>query len=134
MRSAVVLRAGAFGSIYGAALARSDYDVAPSAVETAVASRTELIDLPGSLQVRSLADEDRANAVARLRKVGETLVEAGSTEIRVSVLQAIESGRRTEVEAIHGDMLWRARRHGIDVPVLETVTRFLRGIDAERDV
>ncbi len=104
------------------------------AAAIAAAEGVELVDLPGPLQVRSLADADRADAVARLRSVGEALVEAGSTEIRVSVLQAMESGRRTEVEAIHGDMLSRAHRHGIDVPVLETVTSVLRGIDAELEM
>ena len=109
------------------------YDLLLEGASVAAAEEVELVDLPGPLQIRSLATANRADAVARLRSVGEALVEAGETEIRLSVLQGIESGRRTEVEAVQGDVLSRAHHHGIDVPVLETVTRIMRGIDAELD-
>lgn len=110
------------------------YDLVLEGAAVAKAEGVELIDLPGPLQIRSLSTEDRPDAVARLQSVGAAMVEAGHTEVRLSVLQAIESGRRTEVEVVHGEVLARARRHGIDVPVLETVTRVIRGIDAELDL
>lgn len=107
------------------------YDLVLEGAAVAAAERVELVDLPGPLQIRSMATEDRTAALARLRSVGEALEEAGATEIRISALQAIESRRRTEVEAIHGEVLARAHHHGIDVPALETVTRVIRGLDAE---
>jgi 2-dehydropantoate 2-reductase len=107
------------------------HDLVLEGAAVAAAEGVELIDLPGPLQIRSLSTADRAAALARLRSVGEAFVEAGQTDIRVSVLQGIDSKRRTEVEVVHGEILARAHRHGIDVPVLETVTRVLRGIDAE---
>jgi len=46
---------------------------------------------------------------------------------RNSMLQDLEAGRRTEVEAISGAVARRAATHGIAVPVTETVLRLVRG-------
>ncbi|EQB12458.1 ketopantoate reductase family protein [Sphingobium lactosutens] len=47
-----------------------------------------------------------------------------------SMLQDVEAGRRTEVDAIQGALVNAAYRHGIAVPALETCAALLRGIDA----
>lgn len=47
-----------------------------------------------------------------------------------SMLQDVEAGRRTEVDAIQGALVDAAHRHGIPAPTLETVATLLRGIDA----
>ena len=44
----------------------------------------------------------------------------------------IAAGRRTEVDAIGGYVLERAREHGLEVPVNETMTRLLRAWEAGR--
>lgn len=48
---------------------------------------------------------------------------------KASMLQDIEAGRVTEVEAIHGGLLLAARSAGLAVPTLETCTALLRGLD-----
>ena len=44
--------------------------------------------------------------------------------------QDVPAGRRTEVDAIGGYVLERAREHGLEVPVNETMTRLLRAWEA----
>ncbi|MCP3975754.1 MAG: 2-dehydropantoate 2-reductase [bacterium] len=107
------------------------YDLAVEGALVAKADGVDLVDLPGALQMKSIVSLGRHEAVARLSSIGAELVAAGATKIRLSILQGIESRRRTEVEAVHGEVLARARRHGIAVPVLETVTAAIRAVDAE---
>ncbi|MBF5091403.1 2-dehydropantoate 2-reductase [Novosphingobium sp. NBM11] len=47
-----------------------------------------------------------------------------------SMLQDVEAGRRTEVDAIQGALVDAAHHHGIAVPALDTCVALLRGIDA----
>lgn len=48
------------------------------------------------------------------------MVRAGGPdpEIRVSILQSVERGRRTEFEAVHGFLVREAARHGVDASAL----------------
>jgi 2-dehydropantoate 2-reductase len=46
---------------------------------------------------------------------------------RNSMLQDLDAGRPTEIDAISGAILRRARAHGIAVPLTETVLRLVRG-------
>lgn len=105
-------------------------DLVEEAAQVAAAEGVALLDLPGPLQIATLATSSRPKARDVLRAVGETMASTGQTDIRVSTLQAIETGRRTEVDAVHGDMVALARGHHIETPVIETVTRVLRAIDA----
>jgi 2-dehydropantoate 2-reductase len=45
---------------------------------------------------------------------------------RSSMLQDIEHGRRTEIDAINGAIWRRGSAHGIVTPVNETLTRLVR--------
>ncbi len=45
---------------------------------------------------------------------------------RSSMLQDLERGRRTEIEAINGEVWRRGRAHGIVTPANETLTRLVR--------
>lgn len=49
-----------------------------------------------------------------------------------SMLQDVEAGRLTEVDAIQGGLLDAATACGVAAPVLETCTALIRGIDARR--
>jgi 2-dehydropantoate 2-reductase len=49
---------------------------------------------------------------------------------RASMLQDIERGRRTEVDAINGEVTRRGRRYGIPTPVNEALLRLIRVIEA----
>ena len=46
--------------------------------------------------------------------------------------QDVPAGRRTEVDAIGGYVLERAREYDLEVPVNETMTRLLRAREADR--
>lgn len=49
---------------------------------------------------------------------------------RSSMLQDLDAGRPTEIDAISGAIVRRARAHGIAVPVTETVLRLMRAREA----
>ena len=51
---------------------------------------------------------------------------------RNSMLQDLDAGRPTEIDAISGAIAERARAHGIAVPVTETVLRLVRAREARR--
>lgn len=95
----------------------------------AAAEGNDLVDLPGPLQAGTLVALPRDEALARLAAVGEAMVAAGQVEVRVSMLQSLESGRRLEVDAVFGDLVDRADRHGLAVPVLRAVTHVVTALD-----
>src|SRR5262244_2097683 len=55
-----------------------------------------------------------------------------TAEHRSSMLQAIDRGRPTEVDAINGEVASRGARHGIPAPVNATLTRLIRARAARR--
>ena len=58
---------------------------------------------------------------------------AGATADNTSSMrQDVPAGRRTEVDAIGGYVLERAREYDLEVPVNETMTRLLRAWEADR--
>ncbi len=80
---------------------------------------------------RALAAE--AVAVARAEGVDAAApwaaVEAAARDTaanRNSMLQDVDAGRRTEIDAISGAVVRRAQAHGIAVPLTETVLRLVR--------
>ena len=81
---------------------------------------------------RTLALEAAAVARAEDVDVGDPwlAVEAAasaSTANRNSMLQDLDAGRPTEIDAISGAVVRRAATHGIAVPVTEAVLRLVRG-------
>ena len=97
------------GSTNGAVV--SDPDLAPLArtlaLEAATVARAEGAD-PGDPWT---ALEAAARATAANRN---------------SMLQDLDAGRPTEIDAISGEILRRARTHGIAVPLTETMLRLVR--------
>ncbi|HEX2022306.1 MAG TPA: 2-dehydropantoate 2-reductase [Candidatus Thermoplasmatota archaeon] len=68
-----------------------------------------------------LPDEDM---VLRARRVAE-LTAANKS----SMLQDVERGRRTEIDALCGEIVQRGIRHGIDAPVNMALTALVKGIE-----
>ena len=101
------------------------YDLACDGAAIAAAEGVELIDGHGPFQVRALTQESREDAHQRLLAVGRRMEAAGETAVRVSILQSIDRGRPFEVQAVFGDLVETADRHGLDVPTLRAVTRLL---------
>lgn len=61
----------------------------------------------------------------------ETLTQAGSP-LQASMLRDLQAGHAIEGEHVVGDMLHRARAHGIDAPLLSTAWVHLQAYEAER--
>lgn len=53
-------------------------------------------------------------------------VAAATAENRSSMLQDVEAGRETEVEHLHGEIVRRARDHGLPAPVNRTLADLVR--------
>lgn len=52
---------------------------------------------------------------------------------KTSMLQDIEAGRKTEIEAISGEAMELARKHGIECPVNETLFNLIRAKEVVRE-
>lgn len=88
-------------------------DLAAAAMQEVIAvSRAENIQLYRS---------DIDNCLETLGKLTPT----GKT----SMLQDVEAGRKTEVEAFGGTVCSLARKHGIEVPVNEMLVEFIRALE-----
>lgn len=102
--------------------------------------------LPEHPESRALMDRiiDEAFAVARAENVA--LAWAGAAEYRQefygrlvpatydhrsSMLQDLERGRRTEIDAINGAVWRRGVARGINTPVNETLTRLVHAVEAQ---
>lgn len=105
-------------------------DLMIEAASVAHSEGVELLDLPGPLQVATLLGSPRPAALEVLRSIGENLVATGQTQVRVSALQSIERGRPLEVDAVFAPLADRAASRGLETPLLQAVTRLVRGVDA----
>lgn len=106
-------------------------DVALDGAAIAAADGISMVDMPGPLQAGSLVRLSREDARARLASVGQHLVDAGQTDMKVSALQSIERRRPLEIDAVYNDLLAVADRHGLAVPALRTVARLMTGVDTQ---
>jgi 2-dehydropantoate 2-reductase len=102
--------------------------------------------LPEQPESRALMDRviDEAFAVARAENVAlpwpnpadyqrefyDRLVPA-TYDHRSSMLQDLERGRRTEIDAINGAVWHRGAARGINTPVNETLTRLVHAVEAQ---
>lgn len=94
----------------------------------AAAHGVSLGDYEG-FNVKALAEVPFEEAVAMIQERGRRLEARGMTEVRISMLQDVLAGRRTEIEAIAGDVVRRAQRLGIAVPAAEFAYHAIRGIE-----
>jgi len=100
-----------------------------------------LEDAEGFRLVRTLMLETLAVGRAEGAKVSDDRVDAqlqqiqkalNAYAIKTSTLQDLEKGKRLEYEAISGAVVRAARRHGVSVPVTETVYALLKLLDGVR--
>src|SRR5262245_36443804 len=104
-------------------------------------------ELPLHRDTRAIMDTviEEAFAVARAEEVGLHWRDAAeyreefygrlvpsTAEHRPSMLQDIERGRPTEIDAINGEVASRGAQHGIPAPVNATLTRLIRARAARR--
>ena len=112
-------------------LAELFLDLVIEGSEIARAAGVELDDWPWMLPVRTMATLPRDEALERVFAHGRRLVDAGSTHIRISMLQSIERGQRTEVETIQGFLVREAARLGVDAPATRVTYQLIAGIEAQ---
>lgn len=98
-------------------------------VAVARATGVDVDDGPIGYPVREIAAAPDEQAVALVQEHGRRLERAGMTEIRVSMLQSIERGRRTEFDAVHGFLVREAERVGVPVPATRLCAQLLAGLD-----
>lgn len=87
-----------------------------------------LMDFPG-FEVRTLATSPIDDAVAFVRERGRRLESRGLTQVRISTLQDLDRGARTELPDVLGPVLAAAAREGVPVPTLATLAEVLLGLE-----
>ncbi len=80
--------------------------------------------------IRSVVDAPYVQAVEMIVTRGANLEKSGQTSVRISMLQDLMKGRKTEIEETAGYVVQRAREHGIAVPNVECGYRVVRGVEA----
>jgi 2-dehydropantoate 2-reductase len=91
-------------------------------------------------EAKELMESAMRETVALSRALGTGLVEADvaawyetlrrlAPDGKTSMLQDVEAGRKTEVEAFAGTMMALARPAGLDVPVNRTLYRLIRALE-----
>ncbi len=100
----------------------------------------ELLDDPEIMDVMRRAVEEAMNVAEALGidlgpgdHVAQVYDVARATALnRSSMLQDVERGRRTEIDALNGAIVDSARRLGLKVPVNETLTAAVKGLEDAR--
>lgn len=98
-------------------------------VSVAAAAGVEVDDWPSMFPVRTIASLPHAEAVERVHAEGRRLERGGMTEVKISMLQSVERGRKLEVEAVQGFVSREGARLGVPVPAVDACYRLLAGMD-----
>lgn len=110
-------------------LAEGFLDLVIEGVAIAGAAGIEVDDWPHLLPVRTLAALPRGEALAAVHAHGQRMADGGMTSVRISMLQSIERGRHTEVDAIQGHLVREAGRLGVAAPATRFAHQMLAGLD-----
>jgi 2-dehydropantoate 2-reductase len=109
---------------------------------TAVTRRSYAILKPANIrpETKELVDGAMREVIAVAKAEGIELTDQDIAEVyrtmngladggKTSMCQDVEAGRKTEVELFSGTVIELGRKHGIPVPVNETLYRELRTIE-----
>jgi len=96
-----------------------------------VAARVDipLVDCQG-FPVKTLCSQPFETAVESVIARGRAMQERGMTQVKISTLQDLERGKRTEAEQVIGYVVDLAAAHGVAVPKLALLYRVIRGVEA----
>ena len=105
-------------------------EIMSEVVDVARAERVRLEKIDGTIDLRWLSLDDqqrRRRASARLLASHSLLLAVGARyrRLRSSMLSAIERGRKPAVDFLNGEVVTRAERHSIDVPVNAAARRLV---------
>jgi 2-dehydropantoate 2-reductase len=97
----------------------------------AVADRLKipLVDCQG-FPVKTLCAQPFEAAVESIIARGRIMEERGMTQVKISTLQDLERGKRTEAEHVIGYVVGLAAAHGVAIPKLDLLYRVIRGAEA----
>ncbi|MBI2901964.1 MAG: hypothetical protein HYY12_00055, partial [Candidatus Methylomirabilis oxyfera] len=109
------------------ALAGIYVELARECAQLAKAQGIPLNDFPG-FEVKTVCEAPMEEAVAFLQEQGRKMEQAGMARVKISMLQDIERGRRTEVEEILGYVVREAARLQIPIPNIQVVYRLVKGV------
>ena len=88
-----------------------------------------LVDCQG-IPVKTLCSRPFDAAVESVIARGRIMQERGMTQVKISTLQDLERGKRTEAEQVIGYVVDLAATHGVPVPKLELLYRVIQGVEA----
>ena len=99
-----------------------------------VARVAERLSIPQAdcqgIPVKTLCSRPFAAAVESVIARGRIMQERGMTQVKISTLQDLERGRRTEAEQVIGYVVDLAATQGVAVPKLELLYRVIQGVEA----
>ena len=90
--------------------------------------RIPLEDFRG-FAVKTVCSLPFEQAVESVIARGRAMVEQGMTQVKISTLQDLERGKRTEAEHIIGHVVRQAAELGLAVPKVELLYRLIQGIE-----
>jgi 2-dehydropantoate 2-reductase len=88
-----------------------------------------LVDCQG-FPVKTLCSQPFHSAVESVITRGRTMQERGMTQVKISTLQDLERGKRTEAEHVIGYVVDLAAAHGAAVPKLALLYRIIQGVES----
>ncbi len=87
-----------------------------------------LDDFPG-FEVKKVCSGSPEEAVASVLRRGQIMRERGMTDVKISTLQDLERGKRTEADETIGYVLRLAEEQGVALPAVQFLYRVVRGIE-----
>ena len=88
-----------------------------------------LVDCQG-FPIKTLCSQPFDAAVESIIARGRAMQERGMTQVKISTLQDLERGKRTEAEHVIGYVVDLAAANGVAVPKLALLYRIIRGVEA----
>lgn len=110
-------------------LARRFIEITHECVAVAQASGATVGDYPG-FNIKTLVELPREAAVESILERGRDLERRGMRSMRMSLLQDLERGKRTEIEEIAGEVVRRARATAVAAPATALCYEIVRGVEA----
>lgn len=88
-----------------------------------------LVDCQG-FPVKTLCSQPVDAAVESVMARGRIMQERGMTGVKISTLQDLERGRKTEADHVIGHVVRLADAHGVAIPKLQLLFRVIQGAEA----
>ena len=88
-----------------------------------------LVDCQG-FPVKTLCSQPVDVAVESVMARGRIMQERGMTGVKISTLQDLERGRKTEADHVIGHVVRLADAHGVAIPKLQLLFRVIQGVEA----